>query len=268
MPPSGTSRATLPSLAERKPVGRRGEAPDDRLRRHHLASREDADRGRAARAAQGHRPAYVDGFRDHVIFSLAMGTGLREHELLALDVGRRVRRRRTRQTPCRPARVQAFREETRHRRCCCPTPCAPSSSGSSRRASAQGRPSPDAGLREPPPDDGSRRASSGTSSRSGGARRLRTPRGVSRCATTPAAPSTASRGPPAHAEVRATKSVVTTSIYTHPTDDGCSGRSRGSSAEPARATDPLAEQNRTRASARFPCSVLGFESRGCSVSQN
>jgi site-specific recombinase XerC len=30
---------------------------------------------------------HVDGFRDHVIFSLAMGTGLREHELLALDVG-------------------------------------------------------------------------------------------------------------------------------------------------------------------------------------
>ena len=30
---------------------------------------------------------HVDGLRDHVIFSLAMGTGLREHELLALDVG-------------------------------------------------------------------------------------------------------------------------------------------------------------------------------------
>ncbi len=28
---------------------------------------------------------HVDGFRDHVIFSVAMGTGLREHELLALD---------------------------------------------------------------------------------------------------------------------------------------------------------------------------------------
>jgi|AMFO01.1.fsa_nt_gi Site-specific recombinase XerC len=27
------------------------------------------------------------GFRDHVIFSLALGTGLREHEILALDVG-------------------------------------------------------------------------------------------------------------------------------------------------------------------------------------
>lgn len=28
-----------------------------------------------------------DGFRDHVIFALALGTGLREHELTALDVG-------------------------------------------------------------------------------------------------------------------------------------------------------------------------------------
>jgi len=28
-----------------------------------------------------------DGFRDHVIISFALGTGLREHELLALDVG-------------------------------------------------------------------------------------------------------------------------------------------------------------------------------------
>jgi integrase len=28
-----------------------------------------------------------DGFRDHVIFALALGTGLREHEIAALDVG-------------------------------------------------------------------------------------------------------------------------------------------------------------------------------------
>ena len=28
-----------------------------------------------------------DGFRDHCIISLALGTGLREHELLALDCG-------------------------------------------------------------------------------------------------------------------------------------------------------------------------------------
>ena len=27
------------------------------------------------------------GYRDHVIFSMALGTGLREHEILALDVG-------------------------------------------------------------------------------------------------------------------------------------------------------------------------------------
>ena len=30
---------------------------------------------------------HVSGFRDHVIFSLALGTGLREHEILALNVG-------------------------------------------------------------------------------------------------------------------------------------------------------------------------------------
>jgi len=31
--------------------------------------------------------AHVAGWRDHCIFSLAMGTGLREHEILALDIG-------------------------------------------------------------------------------------------------------------------------------------------------------------------------------------
>lgn len=30
---------------------------------------------------------HARGFRDHVLFSVALGTGLREHELLALDVG-------------------------------------------------------------------------------------------------------------------------------------------------------------------------------------
>jgi len=30
---------------------------------------------------------HVDGFRDHVIFSLALGTGLRESEIVGLDVG-------------------------------------------------------------------------------------------------------------------------------------------------------------------------------------
>ena len=45
-----------------------------------------------------------DGFRDHVIFALALGTGLREHELVALDVGDvlledgRIRRRITLRT--------------------------------------------------------------------------------------------------------------------------------------------------------------------------
>lgn len=30
---------------------------------------------------------HKDGFRDHVIFSIALGTGLREHEIVALNVG-------------------------------------------------------------------------------------------------------------------------------------------------------------------------------------
>jgi len=30
---------------------------------------------------------HVRGFRDHVLFAMALGTGLREHELLALNVG-------------------------------------------------------------------------------------------------------------------------------------------------------------------------------------
>ena len=43
----------------------------------------DAEQALLLRASGEHR----DGFRDHMIFSLALGTGLREHELLALDVG-------------------------------------------------------------------------------------------------------------------------------------------------------------------------------------
>ena len=31
--------------------------------------------------------AHVAGWRDHCIYSLATGTGLREHEILALDIG-------------------------------------------------------------------------------------------------------------------------------------------------------------------------------------
>ena len=37
---------------------------------------------RALLAATGQ---HKDGFRDHVIYSLALGTGLREHELLVRD---------------------------------------------------------------------------------------------------------------------------------------------------------------------------------------
>ena len=84
---------------------------------------------------------HVDGFRDHVIFSVAMGTGLREHELWRADVGDvfddagRAKRR------VAPACSKFRGGPRRRRRCCSPTPCAPSSNGSSRRASARARPS-------------------------------------------------------------------------------------------------------------------------------
>lgn len=57
-----------------------------------------------------------DGFRDHVLFALALGTGLREHELAALDVGDvlhedgRVRRRITLRTFKRSAAKPAPQE--------------------------------------------------------------------------------------------------------------------------------------------------------------
>lgn len=43
----------------------------------------DAEQARLLRATGLHR----DGYRDHVLYSLALGTALREHELIALDVG-------------------------------------------------------------------------------------------------------------------------------------------------------------------------------------
>ena len=59
-----------------------------------------------------------DGFRDHVLFALALGTGLREHELAALNVGDlfhedgRVRRRVTlrvfKRSSVEPALQQVF----------------------------------------------------------------------------------------------------------------------------------------------------------------
>jgi len=57
----------------------------------------DVERARLLKTTGEHR----DGFRDHVILSLAFGTALREHEIAALDVGdvllpnERVRRRVT-----------------------------------------------------------------------------------------------------------------------------------------------------------------------------
>jgi len=43
----------------------------------------DREQEQILKASGQHRA----GFRDHVIFSLALGTGLREHEILALDIG-------------------------------------------------------------------------------------------------------------------------------------------------------------------------------------
>jgi site-specific recombinase XerC len=43
----------------------------------------DVEQARLLKVTGEHR----DGFRDHVIFALALGTGLREHEIAALDVG-------------------------------------------------------------------------------------------------------------------------------------------------------------------------------------
>ena len=57
-----------------------------------------------------------DGFRDHVIFSLALGTGLREHEIAALNVGdllledERIRRRLALRVFKRSAREPAPQE--------------------------------------------------------------------------------------------------------------------------------------------------------------
>jgi integrase/recombinase XerC len=58
---------------------------------------------------------HKDGFRDHVLFAMALGTGLREHELLALNVGDvlaggKARRRLTLRVFKRSARDQAPQE--------------------------------------------------------------------------------------------------------------------------------------------------------------
>ena len=44
----------------------------------------DLDRTRAESPAQGHQRA---GFRDHVLYGMSLGTGLREHELISLEIG-------------------------------------------------------------------------------------------------------------------------------------------------------------------------------------
>lgn len=78
----------------------------------------DHEIGLVLRTTGSHR----DGFRDHVIVSLALGTGLREHELLALDIGdvfddvgrarRRVALRVFKRGAKRPANQEVLLSET------------------------------------------------------------------------------------------------------------------------------------------------------------
>jgi integrase len=67
---------------------------------------------------------HARGFRDHVIFALALGTGLREHEVLALDVGdvtddgttikRRITLRVFKRCTDRPAPQEIFLPDSMH----------------------------------------------------------------------------------------------------------------------------------------------------------
>ena len=72
----------------------------------------DVEQARLLKVTGEHR----DGFRDHVIMALALGTGLREHEITALDVGDvlhddgRVRRRIALRTFKRSATEPATQE--------------------------------------------------------------------------------------------------------------------------------------------------------------
>ena len=53
------------------------------------------------------------GYRDHVILAVALGTGLREHEIAALDVGDVAPRGRPRAASHRAAHVQALEHRAR-----------------------------------------------------------------------------------------------------------------------------------------------------------
>jgi integrase/recombinase XerC len=70
------------------------------------------EQARLLKATGEHR----EGFRDHVIFALALGTAMREHELVALDVGDvllddgRVRRRITLRTFKRSSATPAIQD--------------------------------------------------------------------------------------------------------------------------------------------------------------
>jgi hypothetical protein len=199
---------------------------------------------------------HVDGFRDHVIFSLAMGTGLREHELLALDVGDvfddagRAKRRVALRVFKRSAKEPVAQEVL------LPDAVRAKLEAAPHDAQARGRDhhTHHAGLREPPRTTALGAPAPAPLRGLAGARRLRAPRGVSH-----AAPPRLQRrlpaveGPPAHAEVRAPQ-VGGDDQHLH-APDGRRAAPGGPGARllsPRRTRDPLAEQNRTRARARFP----------------
>ena len=67
---------------------------------------------------------HARGFRDHVLFALALGTGLREHEALALDVGDITEDGTTISSAASPCASSSAAPSGRHRRrSSCPIRC-------------------------------------------------------------------------------------------------------------------------------------------------
>jgi hypothetical protein len=187
-------------------------------------------------AAQGHRAAPRRLPRPRHLQPRPRGRAARARDPRARR-RRRVRRQPDTPSAARAPRVQAVeRGARRRRRCCCPTSCARSSTSSSPGASARARPSRhDARLREPPRAPPLRAAAAPRLRRSGRSAPASSATSTfTRSVTLPA--RTVYRG---SRDLRLTqrfarhKSVLTTSIYTHPSTRSCSARSRGSSAEPA-----------------------------------
>ena len=164
---------------------------------------------------------HVDGFRDHVIFSLAMGTGLREHEL-SRSTSATCSTTPDAPSAASPARVQAFREGARRPGGAAARRRARQARAAPHDAQARGRDhhAHHAGLREPPRTTALGAPAPAPLRRSGRSAPVSNATWVSH-----AAPPRLQRRLPASKDLRLTqkfarhKSVVTTSIYTHPTDD-------------------------------------------------